>query len=160
MSHNLPPAHLLEAGIQDLSRRQELLTREYEANAQLLAEALAAGTEVTGTGSGADGAIVATVGADHRLIELELEPPALRLGSIQRLREELKIAVNAAIDDAEAQLREAGGRAASPEVVGDLLDRMPEVTALLPDALREQLRRPAPSTPDGTIDAPDWKLDA
>ncbi|MGJ3508193.1 YbaB/EbfC family nucleoid-associated protein [Enemella sp. A6] len=160
MAENLPPAHILEASIQDLARREELLTREYEENARTLASLLTEGADTQGVGEAADGAIVATVDADHRLVDLVLEPPALRLGSIQRLRDELMFAVNSAIDDL-AEQRSATGADIDPDVVGALLDRMPEVTALLPEKLQEQLRTPpAPTTKPGPIDAPDWKLDA
>lgn len=159
---NVPTAPVIEASIQDLARRQELLTREYEQNAQLIADALAATTDVQGQGVAGEGSIVVTVGADHRLIDLVLEPPALRLGSIQRLRDELKDAVNAAIEDADAQLRAAGGREPTQDAVASLLDRMPEVTALLPPSLTERLRaRPEPrlAEPDRVSNLPDWNLD-
>lgn len=161
MAHdNLPPAHLLAAGIQDLSRREELLIREYEQNAELLAEALAEGAEARGVGRGADGAIVATVDTDHRLVDLVLEPPALRLGSIGRLRDELVHAVNAAIDDLAEQRRTAGAGTPDPDVIGTFMDRMPEITGLLPDSLVQQLRtRPTMAGKPTPIDAPDWKLD-
>lgn len=161
-SDNVPPAPVIEASIQDLTRRQELLTREFEENQQLLVDALAASTDVQGQGIAAEGAIVVTVGPDHRLIDLVLEPPALRLGSIQRLRDELMDAVNAAIDDADAQLRAAGGREATNDAVGSLLDRMPEVTALLPTSLTERLRaqpEARPVEPVRPSNLPDWNLD-
>ncbi|NLT31093.1 MAG: YbaB/EbfC family nucleoid-associated protein [Propionibacterium sp.] len=160
MAENLPPAHVLEAGIQDLSRREELLIREYENNARTLTELLSADTDLMGVGRGADGAIVATVDTDHRLVDLVLEPPALRLGSIQRLRDELVVAVNSAIDDLTEQRQAAGGAATDPDVVGTFLDRIPEVTALLGEKLTERLRTPPAPPPAPTRpDTPDWKLD-
>lgn len=144
---------------EDLLRRQELLTREIEAHQHSLDDYRTIARTTQGTGTAADGAITAVVDAQHRLVDLAIEPPALRLGSIGALRDALMAAINDAHDDVDANLAHELGDTG----VADFMDSMPEVVALLPDDVVARLReRPDPEpqrAPQHALSWSDWSLD-
>lgn len=125
--------------LQALERRSELLMQEYERNQRTLAESLDATAEVRGTGDAEDGAVTVVLAADHQLIDLELDPRALRLGSISALQQAIKDAFADASDDVRRQLHEAGNVGEEADPVRSFLARMPEIDALLPDGLTDRL---------------------
>ncbi len=85
------------------------------------ADGAAAG--LLGTGVAADGQVRATARASGRLASIALEPRALRLGT-QALGEQILLAVNAALDDLQAQAAAQAGPAADPAA---LAERMQEL---------------------------------
>lgn len=136
--------------LQALQRRSEELMQEYERNQRTLADTLAASADVRGTGDAEDGAVTVVLDADHRLLELELDPRALRLGSIGALEQAIKDAFDAASDDVQRQLKEAGrGGEPDDDPVRSFLDRMPEINALLPEGLTDRLLADPPPAKDG-----------
>lgn len=129
------PADQLEA----LQRRSELLMQEYERNQRTLADTLAATADVRGSGEAEDGAVTVVLDADNQLVDLELDPRALRLGSIGALQQAIKDAFTDASDDVRRQLQEAGSGGEEDDPVRSFLARMPEIDALLPDRLTDRL---------------------
>lgn len=133
-----------------LQQREEQLLAEYERNAAMLAALGPGGTDVLGHGAGADGAVVAQVDATNRLVDLYLDPKALRLGSIEALRQAILTACQQAADDVSEQLNQAGREAAPPEAVRALLDSMPELTDLLPESTYRRYLEPDGPQPDSS----------
>lgn len=116
----------LDLVMSDLGQREEALRREYEQNERLIAETERQVEQAIGTGSAEDGAVQVRADATGRVVEVDLEPRALRLGSIGRLEQAIKTACNAATEAATTKL---AGTASDP--LKEFFDSMPEVTALL-----------------------------
>ncbi|MFW6599158.1 YbaB/EbfC family nucleoid-associated protein [Propionibacteriaceae bacterium Y2011] len=117
-----------------LRQRERELLAEYERNARALQAAGAGGEEITGRGWAANEAVVVMVDASNRLIDLHLDPRALRLGSIENLRTAIITAFENAAEDVADQQRDHGLDAMGDEPVRDMLESMPELTALLPES--------------------------
>ncbi|MDN5727366.1 MAG: YbaB/EbfC family nucleoid-associated protein [Propionibacteriales bacterium] len=120
-----------------LRRRGEELLAEYEKNAKALARVGVGGVAVTGRGSAQDEAVVIEVDSDNRLIDLTLDPRALRLGSIANLRTAIMDAFAQASQDVADQLsRETMGVEGDP--VREMLESMPELMAIMPPQMYEE----------------------
>ena len=117
----------LDLATADLAQREEILRREYERNALLIATSTEQADSAVGFGTAEDGAIRIEVDANQRVIGVALDPRALRLGSIGRLEHAILDACQAAQDDVA---RTIGRTTADP--VQQFLDAMPELTQLLP----------------------------
>ncbi|WP_229115938.1 YbaB/EbfC family nucleoid-associated protein [Parenemella sanctibonifatiensis] len=137
----------LETMARDLGQRQETLRKEYAASTDQLRELLAAVGEIEGQGYAEDGAVRATVDAQNRIVDLELSPEALRLGSIERLRNAIVDALDFAYAHAQQQIREAGGMLGDDDPVQAYLDVMPEVATVLPRGFGAAHRRPDETDP-------------
>ncbi|HEX6467598.1 MAG TPA: hypothetical protein VF069_00775 [Streptosporangiaceae bacterium] len=85
-----------------------------------------------GEGSAADGKITATVAAGGRLDELIVDPRLLRAGA-DELCAQIKIAVNAAVDDLRANTARAGAGAAVMDPA--------ELAAMVTDLQTESVRQ-------------------
>lgn len=120
----------LDHQVGQLRRRREQLDRELDDHRRHLDATLQAVRTVRGRGSAEDDGVVVVVDARNHLVDLELEPRALHLGSIARLRQALLTAHRRACADAAEQLHAAGaleGDGADPAT--RLADLMPEVVA-------------------------------
>lgn len=111
----------------DLAQREEMLRREYERNARLIAVSTEQADDTVGSASTEDGAVRIVVDANQRVIGVALDPRALRLGSIGRLEHAILDACQSAQDDVA---RTIGRTTADP--MQQFLDAMPELTQLLP----------------------------
>ncbi|MVA74862.1 hypothetical protein GC722_02270 [Auraticoccus sp. F435] len=147
----------LDHQIAQLRRRREEVDRELDEHRRSLAATLDALRTVRGRGSAEDEAVVVEVDAQNRLLDLQLDPRALRLGSIAQLRTAILVAARAASEDAAAQLAEAGAReSARADPVAALLERMPEVSELVgPDLLRTPEPSPGPDPEPAEPPRPD-----
>ncbi|HEU5158265.1 MAG TPA: YbaB/EbfC family nucleoid-associated protein [Streptosporangiaceae bacterium] len=90
------------------------------------AEPAAAGANaepVTGEGSAADGKVTAKVVAGGHLEELTVDPRLLRSGS-EELCAQIKIAVNAAIDDLRVHTTEAAPATMDPAALAGMLQEL------------------------------------
>lgn len=112
-----------------LRRRREQLDRELDDHRRHLDATLEALRTVRGRGGAEDDAVVVVVDARNHLVDLELEPRAVHLGSIARLRQALLTAHHRACADAAEQLREAGARD------GDDTDPVSRLTGLMPEVV-------------------------
>ena len=139
-----------------LQRTEQDLLAEYERNAALLATIGTGAEQVTGRGSAADGAVVVETDAANRMTDLELDPRALRLGSIANLRRAILDAYEAAAEDAASQVTAAGLGGVDPEPLRGLLEAMPEVSGLLPDRVWDGLLAPTEATTDDDDDDSRW----
>lgn len=128
-----------------LRQREQELLAEYERNAKVLERLGKGGKDITGRGWAAHEAVVVTVDASNRIIDLELDPKALRLGSIDNLRKAILTAYGNAADDVADQLREHTLGAAGPDSLRAMLDSMPEVTALMPEGAYTPFLQDRPS---------------
>lgn len=98
--------------------------------------------KIRGHGKAEKGAVSVTVDASGRLTDIDFTPAALRLGSIDRLREAILDAAGDAVDDATTQYLKLTGVGADgiPDPLGDFLGGMPEVTEMLPSELLDRLQ--------------------
>jgi hypothetical protein len=87
---------------------------------------------VRGEGSAADGKISAAVVAGGRLDELTVDPRLLR-GGAEELCTQIKVAVNAAMDDLRARTAQAGSGAAAMDPA--------ELAAMVTDLQTESVRQ-------------------
>jgi DNA-binding protein YbaB len=78
---------------------------------------------VSGEGSAADGKITAKVAAGGHLEELTVDPRLLRSGS-EDLCAQIKIAVNAAMDDLRARTAQAGPATMDPAALAGMLEEL------------------------------------
>lgn len=83
----------------------------------------AAAEPVSGEGSAADGKITAKVAAGGHLDELTVDPRLLRSGSAE-LCAQIKIAVNAAMDDLRAHTVQAGPATMDPAALAGMLEEL------------------------------------
>jgi len=168
--HESPGALVDNAGDLDyttarLRQREQELLGEYERNAKVLDRLGAGGSGVTGRGWAADQAVVATVDASNRLVDLELDPRALRLGSIENLRKAIMTAYDLATEDVADQLRDAGLAELPADPVRAMLDSMPELTAIMPEGTYTPFLTPPASSAKGdgrrasreAAAEPDWE---
>ncbi|SDD14661.1 YbaB/EbfC family nucleoid-associated protein [Auraticoccus monumenti] len=120
----------LDHQVGQLRRRREELDRELDDHRRHLDATLEALRTVRGRGAAEDDAVVVVVDARNQVVDLQLEPRAMHLGSIARLRQALLTAHRRASADAAEQLREAGAREGDDtDPVTRLVDLMPEVVA-------------------------------
>lgn len=131
---------------QRLRQREQDLLAEYERNAEALA-AIGSGEGLFGRGEAADGAVVVEADADNRLTDLQLDPRALRLGSIENLRQAIMEAYEAALDDVADQVRDAGFGDLEPGTVRGMLDSIPELTRIVPESVWQRYLDPEPTPP-------------
>jgi DNA-binding protein YbaB len=82
-----------------------------------------AAERVTGEGSAADGKIIAKVAAGGHLEELTVDPRLLRSGSAE-LCAQIKIAVNAAMDDLRAHTAQARPATMDPAALAGMLEEL------------------------------------
>lgn len=115
-----------------LRRTEEDLLAEYERNAAMLATIGTGSRTVVGRGSAADAAVVVETDHANRMTDIELDPRALRLGSLGALQRAILAAYTAATEDAAEQRAEAGLGMPDPNPVRSLIDEMPEVAEILP----------------------------
>ncbi len=132
----------LEDRTLELKRREEELMTERERADRAWAETVKVWTEATGTGRVEDGAVTVVVDAQNRVVDIELTPQAVRLGSIQNLRRALLEACDEAVADVQRQLAQAAGVEVGEDPVAELLKLVPEIAEVLP----YELRHPAPRT--------------
>lgn len=92
------------AGHGSAADRLEQMAAAFEAQAQRANETVARIAEATATATGADDQISVTVGADGRVVDLQIEARALRLGS-EMLATELRQVIEEAQDAYAAQVR-------------------------------------------------------
>ena len=81
------------------------------------------GERVHGAGSAADGKITAKVAAGGRLEELTVDPRLLRSGS-DELCAQIKIAVNAAMDDLRTHAAQASPATMDPAALAGMLEEL------------------------------------
>lgn len=126
-----------------LSYRTDVLADEYAANEQHIADLLACREGLTGRGEAANGAIVVTLDSAHRIVDLKLEPAALRLGSISSLKSAIIEAFDKATTAIDTKIDKAVSQIDDPR--GSYGDRMPELSWLPsvknPRLEREQLKK-------------------
>lgn len=127
------PDATVEHQIQQLRRRRDQLDGELDEHRRRLSSTLEAVRTLQGRGSAEDDAVVVVVDARNHLVDLQLDPRALRLGSIEHLRRALLTAHHAACTDVARRLAEAGATDSDPEQdpVAALMAKMPEVTAMV-----------------------------
>jgi len=115
-------------------------------------------TELTqdgiGEGTSERGAVTVRVDAQHRVVDILLTPKAIHLGSTDRLRTALLDAVDAACADITGRLTKASGTGARFSPLDAFIEAIPEVSAVLPQQLRNPPPRPRPPAP-GDRDSPD-----
>lgn len=141
----------LEYTTERLRQRGHELLAEYERNAKALARVGVGGEQVTGRGTAEDEAVVIEVDSDNRLLDLTLDPRALRLGSIANLRTAIMDAFTAAADDVAAQLADTTtGLEGDP--VREMLESMPELMAIMPEEMYQEYLEPGDI--DDVTDAP------
>ncbi|MFX4273515.1 YbaB/EbfC family nucleoid-associated protein [Propionibacteriaceae bacterium Y1685] len=141
----------LEYTTERLRQRGHELLAEYERNAKALARVGVGGEQVTGRGTAEDEAVVIEVDSDNRLLDLTLDPRALRLGSIANLRTAIMDAFTAAADDVAAQLADTTtGLEGDP--VREMLESMPELMAIMPEEMYQEYLEPGDD--DDVTDAP------
>lgn len=92
------------AGHGSAAERLEQMAAAFEAQAQRANETVAQIAEVTATATGADDLISVTVGAEGRVVDLQIEARAMRLGS-QVLATEMRQVIDEAQDAYAAQVR-------------------------------------------------------
>jgi len=127
-----------------LRQREQELIAEHERNAAALA-AMGSVDELTGWGEAADGAVTVRTDADNRMVDLQLDPRALRLGSIENLRQAILDAYSAAVDDVSGQVTDAGFGDVDPDTLRAMLDSMPELTSIMPESVWERYLDPEQS---------------
>lgn len=130
-----------------LRQREQTLLAEHERNAAALA-AIRSEDGLTGRGEAADGAVVVETDADNRMTDLQLDPRALRLGSIDNLRKAILDAYTAAAADVADRVSDAGFGDLEPDAVRAMLDSMPELTAILPESTWDRYLEPEPRAAD------------
>lgn len=123
----------LEYTTDRLRQREQQLLAEYERNAKALDKLGAGAKDVTGRGWAAHEAVIIVVDAANKIVDLEIDPRALRLGSIDNLRKAIMTAYGNAVDDVAEQLRDHTLDAMPRDALRSMLDSMPEVTALMPE---------------------------
>lgn len=111
----------------DLARREEMLRREYERNARLIAVSTEQADDTVGSASTEDGAVRIVVDANQRVIGVALDPRALRLGSIGRWS--ARSSTPASRRRTTSPARSGGPR---PIRCSSSSTPMPELTQLLP----------------------------
>lgn len=133
-----------------LQSRNDMLLAESERLDKTLEDLKRALTETRGHGEAESGAIKVTVDAQNRVIDIELTPKALRLGSTDRLRTALLDACDAAVADVASTMREATGVDQDQDPMDAFFDGLPEIKALMPPSLRmpRQALRPEPAEPE------------
>lgn len=136
----------LDHTIDRLRQRERDLLAEYERNAQALAT-IGSGEGLTGRGEAAEGAVIVETDSDNRMTDLHLDPRALRLGSIENLRQAILDAYGAAVDDVAGQVQDAGFGDLEPDAVRAMLDSMPELTAIVPESVWQRYLDPEPDPP-------------
>lgn len=136
-----------------LRLREQQLLAEYERNAKALEKLGAGGKDVTGRGWAAHEAVVIVVDAANKIVDLEIDPKALRLGSIDNLRKAILTAYENATEDVAEQLREHTLDAVPQDALRAMLDSMPEVTALMPDGAYTRFLEDRPQS-DGRATPP------
>lgn len=92
------------AGHESAAERLEQMAAAFEEQAQRANETVAQIAEVTATASGADEQVSVTVGAEGRVVDLQIEARAMRLGS-EVLATEIRQAIDEAQDAYAAQVR-------------------------------------------------------
>jgi hypothetical protein len=107
-----------------------------------------------GEGTSERGAVTVRVDAQHRVVDILLTPKAIHLGSTDRLRTALLDAVDAACADITGRLTKASGTGARFSPLDAFIEAIPEVSAVLPQQLRNPPPRPRPPAP-GDRDSPD-----
>ena len=147
----------LENRTLELARREEDLQAESEDLDERLSAATAIAADGYGEGKAARGAVTVRVDSQQRVIDIQLTPRALHMGSTEGLREALLDAIDAACDDMAQKLAEAGGVPRDFSPIQSFIEAIPEVAAVLPAALRTPppVARRAISDPpdDSTTDA-------
>jgi DNA-binding protein YbaB len=133
-----------------LESRNDVLLAESERLDKTLAELKTALQETRGEGEAESGAVKVTVDAQNRVVDIELTPKALRLGSTDRLRTALLDACDAAVADVASKMREATGVDEDRDPMDAFFDGLPEIRALMPLSLRvpRQAQRPDPAEPE------------
>ena len=135
-----------------LRQREQQLLAEYERNVKALEKLGAGGQDVTGRGWAAHEAVVIVVDAANKIVDLEIDPRALRLGSIDNLRKAILTAYQNATEDVAEQMRDHALEAVPQDAVRSMLDSMPEVTALLPEGAFTPFLDDRPSGHTGVAD--------
>ncbi len=107
-------------------------------------------TETRGEGEAESGAVKVTVDAQNRVVDIELTPKALRLGSTDRLRTALLDACDAAVADVASKMREVAGVDDDGDPMEAFFEGLPEIKALMPLSLRapRKAARPDPAEPE------------
>lgn len=133
-----------------LTSRNDVLLAESERLDRTLAELKTALKETRGEGEAESGAVKVTVDAQNRVVDIELKPKALRLGSTDRLRTALLDACDAAVADVASKMREATGVDQDQDPMDAFFDGLPEIKALMPLSVRapRQAARPDPAEPE------------
>src|SRR5690606_1505985 len=134
-----PRAADLEHVTARLRRTEADLVAEYERNAAMLAKIGTGASKIVGRGSAAEEAVVVETDHANRMTDIQLDPRALRLGSIDALQRAILAAYTAATEDAAEQRAEAGLGLPDPRPVQSLIEEMPEAAALLPSSSWEEL---------------------
>jgi DNA-binding protein YbaB len=131
-----------------LQSRNDKLLAESERLDKTLDDLRTALTKTRGEGEAESGAVRVTVDAQNRVVDIELTPKALRLGSTDRLRTALLDACDAAVADVAARMREATGVDEDQDPMDAFFDGLPEVKALMPLSLRLPRKAPRPDPAD------------
>ena len=130
-----------------LQSRNDVLLAESERLDKTLDDLRTALSETRGEGEAESGAVKVTVDAQNRVVDIELTPKALRLGSTDRLRTALLDACDAAVADVASTMREAAGVDEDQDPMDAFFDGLPEIKALMPTSVRvpRQAARPDPA---------------
>ncbi len=155
-----PRAADLEHVTPRLRRAEEDLLAEYERNAAMLATIGIGSATIVGRGSSAHGAVMVETDSSNRMTDIQLEPRALRLGSLEALQRAILSAYTAATADAAEQRAEAGLGVPDQAPLRSLLDQMPEVAALLPETEWDQVLHQEDRAEDDTDSDDVWKRGA
>ena len=130
-----------------LESRNDTLLAESERLDRTLEDLRTALVETRGEGEAESGAVKVTVDAQNRVVDIELTPKALRLGSTDRLRTALLDACDAAVADVASKIRETTGVDEDQDPMEAFFDGLPEIKALMPLSVRapRQATRPDPA---------------
>jgi DNA-binding protein YbaB len=127
-----------------LESRNDVLLAQSERLDRTLEDLKTALKETRGEGEAEAGAVKVTVDAQNRVVDIELTPKALRLGSTDRLRTALLDACDAAVVDVASKMREAAGVDDDGDPMEAFFEGLPEIKALMPLSLRAPRKAPRP----------------
>jgi DNA-binding protein YbaB len=130
-----------------LISRNDVLLAESERLDTTLNDLRTALADTRGEGEAESGAVKVVVDAQNRVVDIELTPKALRLGSTDRLRSALLDACDAAVADVASRMRAATGVDEDLDPMDAFFHGLPEIKALMPFSVRapRQAARPDPA---------------